>query len=926
MTGRLPVPLGGPASSEPSDMPPALQLKVRPPACPRDLVVRNRLLERLDEGTKGRCTLVAAGPGYGKSVLMASYLAHQDRFSRVAWLTLDPVDADPQRLVAHLVAALQEPFRSSPEAAAEPLLQLRRPPSSASRTFLDDALLPALESVRESILLVVDDVHNVGSSPGAVGILDVLLRWAPPPLRLVMAGRADPPLGLQRLRLAGQLTTLRQKDLACTREETEAVLRASGLRLAPAEVRALHELTQGWPAALRLSVLSILEHGAVPQLLERFLAHDLALADYLTSEVLQGLPDTLRDFVVRATIDPIVCGSLVDAVCGSTGTAAATLAECERRNLFLTRVRDDQEEWYAWHHMFAGQMQRRLELDDPAGARECHLTAARWWCENDPARAAQHAVAGRDPGLTARIVAEAWVDLALAGESRTLLDLLDMLPEQPEHPAELRLASCYAHMLEAETARATADLQAAVAARSQVPAATRWRFDALAAWLRFLLVERHTALREAVDEAGRVLEEAPDDAAATAGPAYALALLAVGMGEARLQENLPSAITRLRAAAETGRRSGLEVLELVARAELCIPLIAEGRLTDIERAAHDIVAEARRRGWEDFGPVSVPLGYLGWLAYWRGDVAEARRTLARASEICPTADWSSRGLLAYFHARACLAAGDVEVAVRDLAEARALTDAGCVPPYTDSMLAGLEAEVLTATGDLAAAFAAVDGGDGPEYRMTAATRADLLRRRGRAEESLSVLDGLVDQPFPHIRVLEGVLRALALHDLAQGDASHAALERALAAAQPAALMGPFLARADDLALLLDAHVRRGTSHEGFTVLLAERMAQPVAQAATGRHARLTQRELSILRYLRTSMPNAEIAAELYVSVNTVKTHAAAIYRKLGVSSRRHAVHRAEALGLFGSSPLHGPPVPPERLQARSGVSTVLLRR
>jgi LuxR family transcriptional regulator, maltose regulon positive regulatory protein len=880
-----------------SPAPAFAQLKVRPPAFPDDSVIRPRLVERLDEATRRRCTLVAAGPGYGKSLLLASWATHRAGFERVAWLTLDGFDTDPQRLCAALLYALQEPFRAA-GTRAEPLLRLLPFPAPSSSTFVDDALIPALEAVAEPILLVIDDVHHIAGSPAAVAVLDTLLRWAPSDLHLVLAGRADPPLALQRLRLAGQLSVLRQQELACTPQESADLLRAAGLEISSDDSAALHDLTHGWPAALRLASLSLTEYGTVPAFLERFVTRDVALADYLATEVLTGLPDSLREFVLHATVDDVVCGSLVDEVTGSVGSASA-LAECEHRNLFLTRVPGKEDEWYAWHQMFAGQMRRRLTLADPEGARRGHVAAARWWRERDLALAARHAIAGGRPGLAAEIVVDGWPDLALRGESATLLDLIAMLPDEVGRSPELRLAACYSHLLDADLARAASELDAALHSATDVPGALRWRFDAFAAWLRLFLVDRYTDLRDAAAEAQRVIDSVPPEAAHPPSTGYALALLARGMGQARLQDDPSAAIRLLRAAADAGRDAGLDVLEFVARAEVCVPLMASGDPAQIEREATQIVEEARHRGWEDFSPVSVPLGVLAWLAYWRGDIVLARRELERVREICPKADWSLRGLAAYFHGRASLVLGDFDAAERDLEEARELTDSGCLPPHAHSLLMGLTAEILAAKGDVPAALAVLSDSGEPEYRMTAFTRADLLRRSGRPRESLIVLDAMpAEQPYPHTRVVDGVLRALALHGLGEEEAAHHSLEAALAAAEPANLLQPFLASADGVRSLLDAHLRRGTVNEAFAIQVAERVATPVQQPPGGKHSRLTQRELSILRYLRTSMPNAEIAEALFVSVNTVKTHTASIYRKLGVDGRRQAVRRAEELGLF----------------------------
>lgn len=873
------------------------RLKIQAPASRRGHVVRERLLARLDEATSRRCTLVVAGPGYGKSLEVSAWALRQERFSRVAWLSLDALDVDPQRLCSGLLLSLRTALTHCGTDARQ-LLSLRPVPVPPYLTFVSDALVPALEQVDEPILLVIDDVQYLASSPSATAILDTLLRWAPPQLHLVLIGRADPPVSLQRLRLSDDLSVLRQKDLACTPDESAALLRSAGVELATADSQKLHELTQGWPAALQLAALSLVELGTVPALFERFLERDVALADYLTSEVLAGLPDQLSEFVLRATVDDLVCGSLLDEVLGSGGSSAM-LADCEHRNLFLTPVSDEGEQWYGWHHMFAGQMRRRLALTDPTAAREGHLRAAGWWRDRDPALAARHAIGAGRPELAAQIVEGSWLDLALKGESSTLHELIAMLPKATRRSAGLHLANSYAHLLESRPAAAAEELQSALIRAAELPEPERWRFDALAAWLRLLLVDRYTELSEVVAEAQRVVDGVAAEPARQSTPEHALALLALGMGHARLQVDAATAIRQLRAAARVGRNAGLDILEFAARAETCMPLLATDSVAKVEREATELVEEAHRRGWDSFSPVSVPTGVLAWLAYWRGDVEAAERGLERVRQIAPRGDWSLLGLGAYFHGRNSLYLGDHAAADTHLAEALELAESGCLPTHSKSLIAGLRAEILAARGDLPGALASLPDDGQPEYRMTTFTRVDLLRRLGRPSESFDVLDAMPQQePYPHIEVMKRVLRALALADLGDREAAHLELESALASAEPDRLLQPFLYDAQSLRPLIEAHIRHGTVHEAFATLVAARVAAPVTQASGGRHAQLTERELDILRYLRTSMPNAEIAAALFVSVNTVKTHAASIYRKLGVTGRRQAVHRAEELGLY----------------------------
>ncbi len=216
---------------------------------------------------------------------------------------------------------------------------------------------------------MLDDVQELTGSPRALEMVDHFIAWAPPSTRVVLASRSMPHLRLQRLQLEGRLELVERTDLAFTREETAAAVGAWGLGLGPDAVAELHELTQGWPAATRLAVLAV-RTGARTDL--RHLHHDEGLSNYLTTEVLSGLGADLRAFVMDATVDELVCPSLLDAVRGASDSASR-LGRCVEEGLFLTReAANGDEQWFRWHGLFASPAARpqvgRAGVGSRAGA------------------------------------------------------------------------------------------------------------------------------------------------------------------------------------------------------------------------------------------------------------------------------------------------------------------------------------------------------------------------------------------------------------------------------------------------------------------------------------------------------------------------------------------------------------------------------
>ena len=529
-------------------------------------------------------------------------------------------------------------------------------------------------------------------------VIDRLLRWGPPTLHVVLASRADPPLALQRLRLAGEVAVLRHRDLAFTPEESALLFEQSGVTLQPEEAAALHEATEGWPAGVRMAALSLKGAADVSTFVRTFAVRDRALSEYLTGEVLEVLPQRLREFVLCATVDGDVCAQLVDAVTGGND-GEALLAECERQNLFITLSRDDDDHrWYRWHPVFAAHMHRRRQYEDPTGALKAELLAARWWLDHDPARAVRHALAGQDVGWAESIMADTWLDLILEGQIQTVLELIALLPADSDLAAEYHLARSLAHLRPEDQEAPLLELKRAAAEAPRLPEAYQYRFEVRLAVLRLFIVTDRTSLVEAVRDGRAIMGELKRSAWVPDPSTAALVALGLGMGEARLQEDVPAAIRLLTAARDTARARGFTAIELVARAELCVPMIATGDLVSIESEAHAVLDEAAERGWSDLGSLVVASSYLGWLAYWRGDLDDARRYTDQVIESMPRTEWAMRILAHFFRGLSCVAQGDIEAARADLAEARELDATGNLPPFGESLVNCLEAECLLAEG------------------------------------------------------------------------------------------------------------------------------------------------------------------------------------------------------------------------------------
>jgi LuxR family transcriptional regulator, maltose regulon positive regulatory protein len=862
-----------------------------PPAVPAHVLSRPRLFARL--GSRP-VTVVLGAAGYGKSALVSSWLARSAAQDAVAWLTLDSSDRDPGRLAADLLTTLQT---LDVEPLEEALHTLEAPPLFADPLPFVDSLLEAVFEADVSLTLVLDDVQSISKSAAALEMVDRLTLWAPPATRVVLAARAMPRLRLQRLRLEDRLSVVGAGDLAFTLEETAAVVRAWGPDPGADTIRDLHGLTQGWPAGVRMAMLAM--KTGVSTDLPLALQSDDSVADYLATEVLNSLDPGMRQFVVEATTDELVCPSLVDAVRGSTDSMAA-LERCIADGLFLTKEpRAGDEQWFRWHALFAAHLGARRR-EDEARSKELELRAARWWRPVDPTVAVSHALAAGDDELAGEVASTAWLDLMLAGRADTVTRIVDSVPADVTLAAELHLARAFVAAEKGAFDTAKVELNLAHQKSVLLEGATRDRFEVRSTMVELFVVRDRAAMSESVERGRKMLAEMDSASWALDRATMALVRLCVGVGEARLLDDPLEAVRLLREAESTATEAGYTALELMAQAELCIPSIATGALEEMRLLAEQVLSRARVRGWGDLPSTATADGYLGWLALWKGDSRRAMELLERCIAHLLPNDWGMLGLSTMAHAQAALSVGDVAAAEGDVRRALDLATHGRMPPWWPSVLTALEAKALVAKGRIDEAVAVVDRPVvGPAYYMATCHRANVLLSCGRPEKTLAVLATFPeDRMLPHTTGLVEALRAQALRETGDDTGAHAALERALASASRYGFLEPFLMVGDRLLPLLATHIRAGTAYRDFLTQVRNRLATPVSARVNEWGESLTHREQEVLRYLATDLSLSEIAEAEFISTNTVKTHIAHLYRKLEVANRRAAVRRGAALGLL----------------------------
>src|SRR6266702_2099869 len=412
---------------------PLLATKLHRPLLRAHLVRRPHLAERLTQGVMGPLTLVSAPAGFGKTTLLAQWLAESDM--PVAWLSLEPGDNEPVRFLSYLIAALQT---LDPHLGAEALTLLQMPHPAAAETVL--TLLTndvgSHGSDGGDFALVLDDYHVIDVK-AIDHALAFLLDHLPPHMHLVIATREDPPLPLARLRAGGHLTEVRAVDLRFTPSEAAGFLnQGMGLNLSAEDIVRLSTRTEGWIAGLQLAALSMQGHEDTTSFIRSFTGSHHFVLDYLVEEVLGQQPESIQTFLLRTSILDRLCGPLCDAVLLTpSGTGRATLEDLERANLFLAPL-DNERRWYRYHHLFADLLRQRLHQstasspgDAESQVNALHIRASVWYEDHGlEIEAFHHAVAAHDVERAERLMEGKGIPLHFRGAVTALLAWLESLP------------------------------------------------------------------------------------------------------------------------------------------------------------------------------------------------------------------------------------------------------------------------------------------------------------------------------------------------------------------------------------------------------------------------------------------------------------------------------------------------------------------
>lgn len=899
-----------------------------PPRIRSDCLTRSRLLQQLDTGVASALTLVSAPAGFGKTTLLAQWATHTPL--PVAWVTLREQSTSPRAFFTLVTEAVRSLFPDT--ATLTDAAQLLQHGARTHHRQVAATLMRELHAAPAEYILVVDDYHLIRHE-AIHQFMTELAQHGPPALHLVLSSRVDPYLPLDRMRAGAELTEIRALALQFTPKEVEAFLTPSlGADISHKIAAEATKRTNGWITGLRLALLSF-QSDPHPN---KFLATLKAsggrhVMGYLLSEVLGRQPQHIQEFLVRTSVLDQLTGELCNAVTRPQGqviSGGAALEQIDQLNLFITHL-DEQVEWYRYHPLFQELLQHELLVRfGSVEISTLHRRASDWYAQHGMIdEALRHALKSEDVEAAGRLI-ESEFDRALNDQRwQDVKRWLKLLPEAlvQKRPALLVALAIVQSIQERLNAVPPLLRQAEILMRTQpelceaLPdAALRGMCDVMWAQDYYWRSEGTEGLR-AVDGALAALPH-------TSTYARGSGLMYLGMLQ-QLVGDGDAAVSMLERLIDIGESAAVTTRALLS---LCLISRQAGRLDRCYASAQRLLSHAQQHKllldihWARY--------FLGWVAYERNQLDEARDHLLVVSEeryfanAISAADSLSALALTY---QAQGRAAEADGALQDLNQyAVELNHSAAM-----GAVAGLRARLAFAREDQATAQSLLSWLDHPNSPPTpmlwllppSLIRARILLALGDSEnvrdavERLAKLEQFAQTTHDVWRLHEiRSMQAIALAQLGRRSQALTLLRQTLTSAQPQGfvrtfadcrlkmgeLLGELRARnlPPDLARYVDDILHACTAAPQSTLSEAAQSSEtrhPQARSASP----LTARESEILLMLDQRYSDKEIAQELIISTFTVRSHTRSIYRKLDVADRREAVLRAHNIGILSGTVL-----------------------
>ncbi len=935
-----------------------LKTKLHFPTVQDAQVRRVRLVKKLNDGLQlqkggfnSKLTLVSAPAGFGKTTLISGWIAGLGL--PAAWISLDENDNDTGRFFTYILAGLQmvDPDLGQ---TIQSTLDLSQPIMVEP---LISSLINEITASETPFLLILDDFHTITQTVIHDAIA-FLLDHLPPQVHLVIVTREDPQIPFSRLRVRGLLTELRARDLRFTEKETADFFHETmDLDLNLEDIAAIETRTEGWIVGLQLAALTMKSDLAecIPGFIRDFTGNNRYIVDYLTEEVLKRQPPELRSFLLHTSILDRLSGPLCDAVFPqereSVGVEDALpnlpakgqkkLEFIEESNLFLIPL-DHERCWFRYHHLFADLLRNQLKTSHPDLVPVLHRRACEWYEHNDLiSEAINHGLAAKDFEKASQLVEQTFRDRMSRGEHfSTMLERLEALPEEiiTSRPS---LNIMYAWML--------AIMLHLDEIEPRLQAIEKKSGDGLTAELKCQIsLIRAELARHSLDFTGaiknslKILKSLPKtpsntDMQTMTGAVFNLSYSYLSIG------NVANSEKWFTEALKISRAAGSITLNMLAMSGLAKTFVLMGELNqaaEIYQQALGLIAETTH-GINQIIPsaIYIHIGFGDLLREWN-KLEEADLHLKKGIELGKMGNLDDLTMRDGYLFQAWLkhAEGEQNEAKTLIRQAEALAGKGLHIPGFHGPIDACRAKMLLSqvmsTNDTDNLIRVEKWAENCKMKQEKSWTIPVETKSLDDENNYLILARFLiidDEPDQAISLLKSlhdtaekngrtgqlieilILQSLALQKIGHIEKGIMVLKKALSRAEPEGYIRIFIEEGKSMERLLNQVVSRGIMPDYAGRLLNALETKRVKTANLSpmiQNSRIGQiqdqlkldplsdRELEVLQFLGTDFSGPDIAAKLFVSINTIKTHIKNIYSKLDAHSSYEAVEKAKALNLL----------------------------
>lgn len=878
-----------------------LLTKLHIPSPPKDAIHRQRLLNELDKAQTRKLVLVSAPAGYGKTTLISDWII-QNRISAV-WCSIDGRDNDPNEFFKILVTAVNRKYNEIGRSS----LELLQTPGTASMQYIIELFLNDLLHLEQETVLVLDDVHLIDNKL-IFEILSTLIEYKPPHLILILSTRSDPPLPLARLRSQNEILEFRSNDLSFSQNDISNLFNKKlKLNLSDGSIKILKQKTEGWIAGLQLSALTFKGKEDVAGYIEKMAGDNRYIMDYLMEEVLNNQSEELNKFLLKTSILERLSGSLCDALLAGNNSQQV-LESLEKNNMFLIPL-DDERKWFRYHHLFADLLKQRLIIQSKSEIADLHTRASEWFEKNGfQINAIEHAIeAGNRKGallITNKIANNLW-----ESSQYGIIHKLGSHFTKEEILSNVSFCIVYAWILTVTGKVEVAENYLKHLLGNSLEKKLLGRVYGTLNFIAVFKGDSEAAFRYSELATKNIV----DNDILWGTWAY------ISYGEAHLLRfELDQSIEAFKKAREKIDKYNKSYLNLIAESKSAYVLKLQGKFQESRAAFEGILdnylnSEIQRNNITS----SIIYSMIGLLEVEANKVDKGIQFALQGYEIAQNAtSISFRGYSIILLAEAYSLAGDLDTAINKIEELEELLLSQSAQ-WISVLAVVIKCKLYIWKGEVEKAEALLQQNNRTDINYTFEkyfynlSKARLLAAQCKFSESINLLEKLSKEVEAdgaiELLIIADLLKAKAYFGGNDKEKAKESVISALRKTQYENCIRPFICEGEEIEELIKdiAKEKKTKSSELLdsvspdflnTLIVAFDKEKRIKKSNT--QEILTERELETLRLLAKELSNQQIADQLFVSLNTIKTRLKNINLKLEVDNRRKAVDKAKELGIL----------------------------